>query len=156
MSALCALTREGVWWLLFVALALGAPALQAEEPINPNKPFAETFLLLQLSDGDPAKQDLVLSVAGNLLEHYQPDLVDIEITTFGPGVRLLYAGNERREKIESLMAQGVRFSVCMNTIDTIERTTGDLPELVPDILPVPVGVAHIVERIDQGYVLVRP
>lgn len=142
--------------LLILALMLSATVLQAETPVNPGKPFAEKFLLLQLSDGDPEKQDMVLSVAGNLLEHYQPDLVDIEITTFGPGVRLLYADNDRRERIESLMAQGVRFSVCMNTIDTIERGTGTRPELVPDILRVPVGVAHILERIDQGYVLVRP
>lgn len=142
--------------LLILALMLSATVLQAETPVNPGKPFAEKFLLLQLSDGDPEKQDMVLSVAGNLLEHYQPDLVDIEITTFGPGVRLLYADNDRRERIESLMAQGVRFSVCMNTIDTIERGTGTLPELIPDILRVPVGVAHILERIDQGYVLVRP
>ncbi|MBW7469792.1 hypothetical protein QQF73_09970 [Marinobacter sp. M216] len=139
-----------------MALMLSATVLRAEMPVNPGKPFAETFLLLQLSDGDPEKQDMVLSVAGNLLEHYQPDLVDIEITTFGPGVRLLYADNDRRELIKSLMAQGVRFSVCMNTIDTIERGTGNRPELIPDILRVPVGVAHILERIDQGYVLVRP
>ncbi|MBW0146158.1 DsrE family protein [Marinobacter arenosus] len=142
--------------LMSLAIVLSAPGLRAEEPINPDKPFAETFLLLQLSDGDPEKQDLVLSVAGNLLEHYQPDLVDIEITTFGPGVTLLFADNDRRERVASLMAQGVRFSVCMNTLDTIERSSGARPELLGDILPVPVGVAHILERIDQGFVLVRP
>ncbi|MCM0612112.1 hypothetical protein KFJ24_06435 [Marinobacter sediminum] len=130
--------------------------LHADEPLNPDKPFAEKFLLLQLSDSDPDKQSIVLSVAGNLLEHYDLDLIDIEITVFGPGVRLLYADNEHREQISSLMAQGVRFSVCMNTIDTIERTTGERPELHPQSLPVQVGVAHILERVEQGYVLVRP
>lgn len=143
-------------FLLSLAIILSAPGLHAGEPVNPDKPFAETFLLLQLSDGEPDKQDLVLSVAGNLLEHYQPDMVDIEITTFGPGVSLLFADNDRHEKVASLMAQGVRFSVCMNTIDTIERSTGTRPDLLAGVLPVPVGVAHILQRIDQGYVLVRP
>lgn len=143
-------------FLLSLAIILSAPGLHAGEPVNPDKPFAETFLLLQLSDGEPDKQDLVLSVAGNLLEHYQPDMVDIEITTFGPGVSLLFADNDRQEKVASLMAQGVRFSVCMNTIDTIERSTGTRPDLLAGVLPVPVGVAHILQRIDQGYVLVRP
>ena len=87
--------------------------------MSESKPFAEKFLLLQLSDGDEEKQNKVLSVAANLLEYYGPDAIDIEITTFGPGVRLMYADNALRERISSLMAQGVRFTVCMNTINTI-------------------------------------
>ncbi|MCL1479611.1 hypothetical protein MIH18_18020 [Marinobacter sp. M3C] len=148
--------KVGLRWLLYLGLFMMAMNLQAEEPINPEKPFAEKFLLMQLSDGEPEKQAKVLSVAANLLEYYDPDLIDIEITTFGPGVRLLYADNRLRERITSLMAQGVRFSVCMNTVDTIERETGERPKLHPQSLPVPVGVAHILEQVEKGYVLVRP
>lgn len=150
------LSKETLRGLIFLAVLSACMNLHAAEPINPEKPFAEKFLLIQLSDDQPEKQAIVLSVAGNLLEHYDLDLIDIEITAFGPGVRLLYADNKHREQITSLMAQGVRFSVCMNTIDTIERTTGERPELHPQSLPVQVGVAHILERVEQGYVLVRP
>lgn len=144
-----------------VILALAVMVMTASghllaEPTSENKPFADKFLLLQLSDGEPEKQDKVLSVAANLLEHYGPDLIDIEITTFGPGVRLMYTDNARTRRIESLMAQGVRFTVCMNTIDTIERTTGTRPDTHPDSIPVAVGVAHIIEKVEEGYVLVRP
>lgn len=149
--------RRGCWHALFCLLLLTAHAsVQADEPISEAKPFADKYLLLQLSDDDPAKQNIVLSVAANLLEFYGPDLIDIEVTTFGPGVHLLYADNSRREKIDSLMAQGVRFSVCMNTIKSIERSTGERPELHPQSIHVDVGVAHILEKVEQGYVLVRP
>ncbi|QSP93890.1 hypothetical protein LPB19_11870 [Marinobacter salinisoli] len=126
------------------------------EPLNEDKPFAEQFLLLQLSDDQPEKQNMVLSVAANLLQHYGPDSIDIEITTFGPGVALLVNGNSRTELISSLMAQGVRFSVCMNTVETIERSTGRAPDLHPDSVRVQVGVAHILDQVKKGYVLVRP
>ncbi|AOY87766.1 hypothetical protein BKP64_06030 [Marinobacter salinus] len=156
MRAAGGLPRGGLTGLIFLILLSAGANLHAGEPLNPEKPFAEKFLLLQLSDDEPEKQEKVLSVAGNLLEYYDLDLIDIEITTFGPGVRLLYADNKHREQITSLMSQGVRFSVCMNTIDTIERATGERPELHPQSQPVQVGVAHILERVEQGYVLVRP
>ncbi|MBQ0833144.1 DsrE family protein [Marinobacter sp.] len=145
--------RRTLCFLIFLAVHAG---VQAEEPFSEAKPFAEEFLLLQLSDNEAAKQNMALSVAANLLEFYGPDMIDIEITTFGPGVELLYADNSRLEKITSLMAQGVRFSVCINTIKSIERNTGERPELHPQSIPVDVGVAHILERVAQGYVLVRP
>lgn len=141
---------------LALAWLLGAATALAEAPVSEAKPFAEKFLLLQLSDREPAKQGITLSVAANLLAFYGPDLIDIEITTFGPGVELLYADNARRETIDSLMAQGVRFSVCMNTIRTLKRSTGESPALHPDAIAVDVGVAHILEQVAKGYVLVRP
>ncbi|MBZ2168071.1 hypothetical protein [Marinobacter sp. F4216] len=148
---------RGLGRILTLAILLAGWSITGlGEPLNEEKPFAEKFLLLQLSDDQPEKQNMVLSVAANLLQHYGPDSIDIEITTFGPGVELLVKGNSRTELIDSLMAQGVRFSVCMNTIDTIERNTGSLPELHPDSNRVQVGVAHILDQVEKGYVLVRP
>lgn len=143
------------WGCLLLLMLLSAGAA-AQTPVSEKNPFAEDFLLLQLSDAEPAKQQQVLNVAANLIEHYGPDRIDIEINTFGPGVRLLYQDNEHREMINSLAAQGVRFMVCMNTINTIERTTGSAPDLNVDAIPVDVGVAHILERVKEGYTLVRP
>jgi intracellular sulfur oxidation DsrE/DsrF family protein len=122
-----------------------------------DKPFAEAHIVLQLSDGDEAVQSRVLNVAGNLLKHYGgPDLVDLEIVAFGPGISLLFADGDQRERVSSLAANGVRFVACMNTVETIERTSGKRPELNPLAIPVQVGVAHIVERSTRGFVVVRP
>ena len=136
-------------------LATGSPA--GDLPGPDDKPFAEAHILLQLSDGDEGVQARVLNVAGNLLKHYGgPDLVDLEIVAFGPGLSLLFADSPQRERISSLAANGVRFVACMNTVETIERTTGKRPELNGLALPVQAGVAHIVERTGQGFVVVRP
>jgi len=121
------------------------------------KPFAEAHVVLQLSDGDAERQARVLSVANNLIKHYGgPDFIDIEIVAFGPGIALLYADNNNLERISSLAANGVRFVGCMNTVETIERKTGERPKLNPLTVPVQTGVAHLIDRDKQGFVIIRP
>ncbi|MGD8977443.1 MAG: hypothetical protein PVG91_07535 [Gammaproteobacteria bacterium] len=143
--------------LFSIAPSSTAVADDEDGPISEDKPFAETFIILQLSDQDPLKQDAVLNIANNLIKHYgSPDVVDIEIIAFGPGMTLLIAGNQREQRISSLVESGVRFVGCMNTIDTWERNTGKRPELNEHTVPVQTGVAHIVDRVRQGYVLVTP
>jgi intracellular sulfur oxidation DsrE/DsrF family protein len=122
----------------------------------PDKPFAEHRVVLQLSDNDPRKQSLVISVAYNLLKFYDPDKVAIEVVAFGPGIDLLRADNTNRKLVESLLAQGVRFDVCLNTLDTIERETGKRPEIIAAATPVQVGVGQILSLTENGYTLVRP
>jgi intracellular sulfur oxidation DsrE/DsrF family protein len=99
---------------------------------------------------------LVISVAYNLLKAYDPDKVAIEVVTFGPGIDLLRTDNTNRKLVESLVAQGVRFDVCLNTVDTIERETGHRPKIIPVASPVQVGVGQILLLTENGYTLVRP
>ena len=129
---------------------------RAQQAPLPDKPFAEHRVVLQLSDNDPRKQGLVISVAYNLLKFYDPDKVAIEVVTFGPGIDLLRPDNPSRKLVESLVAQGVRFDVCLNTVDSIERETGKRPEFVPVATPVQVGVGQILALTENGYTLVRP
>ena len=132
---------------------IAQPLLAGED----EKPFAEAHVVLQLSDGEPERQTRVLSVANNLIKHYGgPDFIDIEIVTFGPGINLLFADNENRERISSLSANGVRFVGCMNTVDSIERKTGERPRLNPVTIPVQTGVAHLIDRSSRDYVIIRP
>jgi intracellular sulfur oxidation DsrE/DsrF family protein len=110
---------------------------------------------LQLSDQD--NEAVVLDTANNLIKHYGgPDLIDIEIVTFGKGVRLMYAGSEHEVRITSLLENGVRFYVCQNTLDTLERVHGERPKINPAAIMVQAGVAHIIDRVDDGYILIRP
>jgi uncharacterized protein len=139
-------------WLL----AMVASAVRAEPAPLPDKPFAEHHIVLQLSDNDAAKQGLVISVAYNLLKLYDPDKVAIEVVAFGPGIDLLRPDNANRKLVESLVAQGVRFDVCLNTVDTIERETGKRPDIIPVATPVQVGVGQILSLTENGYTLVRP
>ncbi|WP_354200385.1 hypothetical protein [Bradyrhizobium sp. JR4.1] len=144
--------------MLLALLAWAAvmpPAFAQQVPLQ-DKPFAEHKIVLQLSDGDVRKQALVLSVANNLLKAYDPDKVAIEVVAFGPGIDLLLSGSERRKQVESLIAQGVRFDICLNTVDTIERETGKRPEFISGATPVQVGVGQILFLSESGYTLVRP
>lgn len=148
-------------WLAVVGatIALGSAALAEQAPPPADKPFAEAAILLQLSERDPAKQAMVLDVANNLIKHYgDPELVDIEIIAFGPGVELYYAASDPglRARIDSLRVSGVRFVVCKNTLDTLARAKGEAPELIEGIYYVQTGVAHIVDRSREGFIVVRP
>lgn len=147
--------KFGAMMLTLLAWTAIAPASAQQVPLQ-DKPFAEHKVVLQLSDGDAKKQALVLSIANNLLKAYDPDKVAIEIVAFGPGIDLLLAGNDRRKQVESLIAQGVRFDICLNTVDTIEWESGKRPEFIPAATPVQVGVGQILFLAENGYTLVRP
>jgi len=123
---------------------------------NDDKPFAEKKIVLQISDPNPFKQTLVLNVANNLVKHYGPDKVDIEIVAFGPGLRLLLEGNSNESRMNGLSKNGVRFAACENTIAGFTKKLGYKPELVSQATPVSAGVVRILELTDQGYRLVKP
>ena len=137
-------------------IAAAAPDTRAQQAPLQDKPFAEHKIVLQLSDSDPRKQGLVLSVASNLMKHYDPDKVAIEVVAFGPGIDLLRPENPNRKMVESLVAQGARFDICINTVDTLERESGKRPEFIAAATPVQVGVAQILFLTENGYTLVRP
>ena len=141
---------------LIVSLMLTSPAAQAQPAPLPDKPFAEHRLALQLSDNDPKKEGLIISIANNLLKAYDPDKIAIEVVTFGPGIDLLRPENPNRQRVESLIAQGVKFDVCLNTVDSLERETGKRPAIIAAAIPVQVGVAQILALTENGYTLVRP
>jgi len=155
--------RAQIFSALLPALVALAPmqfassekAFAQQVPLQ-DKPFAEHRIVLQLSDGDVKKQALVLSVANNLLRAYDPDKVAVEVVAFGPGIEMLLVGSERRRQVESLIAQGVRFDICLNTVDTIEREAGKRPEFIPAATPVQVGVGQILFLAENGYTVVRP
>ncbi|ABE64398.1 conserved hypothetical protein [Nitrobacter hamburgensis X14] len=149
------LTRRGAL-AAAVTLTLLPLTLRAQPAPLPDKPFAEHRVVLQLSDDDSKKQSLVLSVANNLIKAYDPDRIAIEVVAFGPGIDLLRTENASRTRVESLIAQGVRFDVCVNTLDTIERETGKRPAIIPSATPVQVGVGQILSLTENGYTLVRP
>lgn len=121
-----------------------------------DKPFAEEKVVLQISDPNPFKQTLVLNVASNLIKHYGPDKVDVEIVAFGPGLRLLYQDNANSGRIDGLADSGVRFAACNNTLKKHTKKLGEAPTLNPHASNVSAGVVRIIELVEQGYTLVKP
>lgn len=139
--------------ILLVALTLGlwqgaATAAPTDDSVKK--------VVLQISDPNPFKQTLVLNVANNILKYYGSENVDVEIVAFGPGLRLLMAGNSNTDRIQNLSDSGVRFSACSNTIKAFTRNLGEEPALNPNAQKVDAGVVRIMDLVAQGYTLVKP
>jgi len=118
--------------------------------------FADAKVVLQISDADPDKQTLVLNVANNLIKHYGPQGVEIEIVAFGPGLRLLFDDNVNVDRIDSLVKSGVRFAACSNTVANMSRLRGRDVSLNAAATQVPAGVVRIMDLVNKGYTLVKP
>jgi len=138
--------------LLLIAVSASYQIQAAED----DKPFAEQRIVLQISDPNPFKQTLVLNVATNLIKHYGPDKVDIEIVAFGPGLRLMFKENVNSNRIEGLTSSGVKFAACKNTIAGMTKKLGHAPELNTNAVPVSAGVVRIIDLQDQGFKLIKP
>jgi intracellular sulfur oxidation DsrE/DsrF family protein len=138
--------------LVLLCTLLTAGPLMAQD----EKPFAANKFVLQISDMDPAKQTLVLNVAGNIMKHYGQDQADVEIVAFGPGLRLLFEDNANTGRIEGLKGTGVRFAACQNTINNMSGKLGRPVALNVNATPVVGGVVRIKELTDQGYLLIKP
>jgi len=123
-----------------------------------DKPFAEQRLVLQVSSSEPEDHQAVLDIASNLLRHYGgPDLVDIEILTYGKGVQMLLAEvSDHAVRIENLRAGGVRFYICENTLNTRQAQEKRVLAVLPGVLRVPSGIAFLLEQVDAGYKAVQP
>ena len=134
-------------YLFYIPQSLAAPV---------NKPFADEKVVLQISDADPSKQTLVLNVSSNLIKHYGPDKVDVEIVAFGPGLRLLFKNNSNKQRIDGLHENGVRFAACENTVAKMTELLGEKPKLNSKASSVPAGVVRIIELQNQGYKLIKP
>lgn len=142
---------RGAWLALLLSLLVAMPAAAAD------KPFAEHRVVLQISDGDPFKQTLVLNVANNLIKAYGVDNVDVQVVAFGPGLRLLFDDNANKSRIESLVdGADVKFHACKNTIANMGRLLGAPPQINPVATTDSGGVARILELRKQGYELIKP
>ena len=140
---------------VYAFLLISQPAMSHEFTGEEFKPFAEKHVVLQLSD--QANEAVVIDTANNLIKNYGgPDMIDIEIVTFGLGIRLMYEGGPQQARIASLVENGVRFYVCKNTLDTMESVGGKRLPLNANAILVQAGVAHIIDRVAAGYTLVRP
>ncbi|MBN2647175.1 MAG: DsrE family protein [Thiotrichales bacterium] len=149
-----AITRWLLAPLLLIGLSPLALAAQTEAPLPDT--FAQHKVVLQISDADPEKQILVLNVAANLQRYYDAANVDIEVVAFGPGVRLMLKDNAHSKRIQSLIAGGVRFSACENTLQNFAKILGEKPQIIEGIDRVPTGAGRILQLNAAGWQLLKP
>ncbi len=146
-------------WMLFIALSLvvSLGVVNAQEALSEDKPFAETHIIMQVSDADPTHYQAVLDISNNLTKRYGQEMIDIEVIAFGAGVPLFLAEDSQyAQRIASLQEHGVRFYVCGNTLDTLERKNHKRPAILTGVEVVQTGVKFMIDEIKRGYILIHP
>jgi intracellular sulfur oxidation DsrE/DsrF family protein len=117
---------------------------------NADKPHK---LVIQVSDADPAKWNLALNNARNVMADLGADKVAVEIVAYGPGIGMLKMDSTAGSRIAEALGQGVQVVACENTMRGMKIGRDDM---LPSISYVPAGVVEIMSRQAQGYSYVRP
>ena len=110
-------------------------------------------LVVQVSDGDPAKWILALNNAGNVLADLGASNVDVEIVAYGPGIGMLKSSSPVGGRIADAMKAGVHVVACQNTMRGQKLTPADM---LPQIGYVPAGVIELMKKQEEGWAYVRP
>ena len=79
-----------------------------------------------------------------------------ELVVHGPALRTFLAKDmdpDVRGKLETLLAGGLRFDACQNTM---ARQKIELKDLIEGVTPVPSGVVRVMELQEAGYAYIRP
>ena len=118
-------------------------------------------LVLYISEADMDKMNGVLDIAANVSRHYSGigEEVEIEIVAFGGGLHMLRADTSPvKQRLTNFLQSmvNVTFQACGNTLDTMERNEGARPPLIEGVDQVQTGVAHLLQRSEEGWTLVRP
>lgn len=139
--------------LLAVALfAFGQLALAAHQ---------EHKMILQVNDNDPARMNLVLNNASNLIAYYQDkgEPIEVEIVAYGPGLHMLRADTSpvaKRIASFSDSFDNVTFAACGNTMKGMGKKEGKTIELLSQAKVVPAGVVRILELQEHGWSYAKP
>jgi len=134
-------------WILALAvsmLPLGAAAQDAAKP---------TRVVVQVSEADPARWNLVLNNVKNLQDDLGADKVSVEIVAYGPGIGMLKFDAPTNSRVSELVKAGVTIDACENTMRNQKLARADMH---PNVSYVPAGVVQIVKRQQEGWAYLRP
>jgi intracellular sulfur oxidation DsrE/DsrF family protein len=128
-------------------VAAGNPGAQAQPAAQRSK------VVIQVSDGDPAKWNLALNNARNIQADLGSANVDIEIVAYGPGIGMLKFDSPVASRIGEAGAAGVKVMACENTMKGQKLVRSDM---LDGIGYVAAGVVEIMQRQQQGWSYLRP
>lgn len=137
---------------LFLTLAVAGATLMATGCAS-TPPAPKPQIVMQVSDGDAAKWNLALNVAGNAQKELGADKVDVKIVAFGPGVGMLKFDAVTANRVNAAIKSGVEVVACENTMSAQKLVKADMH---PAISYVPAGVIEIMNRQNEGWAYVRP
>ncbi len=100
---------------------------------------------------DTLQQKAIVNQLKNMTTHWPNAKYEVVIHSMG----LPFVMSDKSKQIgaiKALKAKGVRFLVCENTMKS-QKVTKD--QLIPEVEYVPVGIAEIVEKQEQGWSYIK-
>ena len=134
--------------LAIVAALIATPEAGAQSSAAP-----KNRVVIQVSDGEPAKWNLALNNARNLQADLGAANVEIEIVAYGPGLSMLKRDSSVATRIDEALTSGVKVFACGNTMRGQKLTQTDM---LPSISYVEAGVVEIMQKQQQGWAYIRP
>lgn len=110
-------------------------------------------VVIQVSDGDPAKWAMALNSAQNIRQGLGSRHARIEIVAYGPGLDMLKKGSLLGPRLERAVQDGIKLYACGNTMRATHTRRQDL---LPFTDIVKAGVIEIMRRQQEGYSYIRP
>ena len=107
-------------------------------------------VVVHAPEGDPPRGEAVV----RNVAHLRPALdasTALELVAHGPGLALLRREGALADAVGAL--DGVTLVACANTM---ARLGLEVTDLLPGVVVVPAGIAHLVRRQAEGWAYVRP
>lgn len=139
--------------LAFAAAISMAPMLHASAQTHATEEAGKTRVVLQVSEDDPKKWNLILNNARNIQKDLGKNNVDIEIVAFGPGIGIFKADSAVAARVSEVASDGLVLAACENTMAAMKLTKEDMN---PAAGYVPSGVVEIIRKEKAGYAYLRP
>ena len=134
--------------LVLTALTLSAVGCATGPTAAP-----KSRVVIQVSDNDPAKWNLALNNANNILKDLGAANTEIEMVAYGPGIGMLKAEAPVANRVGDAVKAGVKLVACENTMAAQKLTRADMNA---NIGYVPAGVVEIMSLQRQGWSYLRP
>lgn len=110
-------------------------------------------VVLQTSDSEPKRWNLVLTTAKTLQKEYGDEKIVVEIVAFGPGVNMLKTDSEVANRVANALGRGILVTACAASL---KAHNIDEEDLVKYVTTVTSGVVHIVQRQRSGWLYLKP
>ena len=145
-----------VAWLLVLATA-GVLYLSAAEASHRTDQPKRHKVFYHLDDpGVERARAVLVNIENHVNVVGWKNIEALELVVHGPALRTFLAKDidpEVRGKLETLLAGGLRFDACQNTM---ARQKIELKDLIEGATPVPSGVVRVMELQEAGYAYVKP
>ena len=138
---------------LFLSVLVAAAAAPFCAAAQSAPVAAPTRVVVQVSEADPARWNLVLNNVKNLQDDLGANNVTIEIVAYGPGIGMLKFDAPTNSRVTDAAKAGVLIQACENTMRNQKLVRADMH---PNVSYVPAGVTQIIKRQQEGWAYLRP